>query len=694
MYENIVPQGLVLRKIAGGEDALKQLMLSLKKHSFSGFIEIILQGKNTAEAGYVLLQAGVIQDTFYLSGAEKITGENASKKIWQISKNPRALIVLHGQVNLDSVKKSLMSVIEGKEARKEDTDFEMKIAIMRSRGQDTSKIEALSKTNQELARKKLNELENFVKLTDEINKFLNENAGALKELSNEVEKLRSAMKGMEEIDRLKQMFETLKTKVRETESVSQPEIESKHLKELEELIRQQKEDEERTKKEAAVYNLVIQHKARTDERTEAFCPVCGSTFDMDGQCTRCSIEQKMFGRIVGKFSMANFIVGASNRFAYAVAMGISKYPGTLYNPVFFCGSVGCGKTHLMHAIAGKLENGVLAGKRIIYTNIAILNGLFEKYPGDKHEISEKLTNADALFIDNFEEIAGNEGLQAILGEILNKLVRAEKQVVIASKLMPAEIPKLDTGILLCLTAGLIVNIQEPDMETKRDIIKRYVQEHGMVLDAGIINYIATINLSVNDLFILLNRIFALASISNSTVDMSMVKTALKEYADKQGVKGKLRYNIQKGHSYLVEEIRPNTIFQIVISLKDTGSSGVVFSRINPRRLIERFEKLQGVSTYWLTEKESTADTIGHSLERIVYIVEEKLGENPSTVIALDGIEYLVSANGFDAVVKFIRRIVDMIAETDSILLVSLGESTLKEQEIKILERELEVLRVE
>ena len=58
---------------------------------------------------------------------------------------------------------------------------------------------------------------------------------------------------------------------------------------------------------------------------------------------------------------------------------------------------------------------------------------------------------------------------------------------------------------------------------------------------------------------------------------------------------------------------------------------------------------------------------------------------------IDGIEYLVSNNSFDAMLKFLRRLIDHISETRYILLLSLSPATLKEQEVKILEREMEVL---
>ncbi|MEM4160529.1 MAG: DnaA/Hda family protein [Thermoplasmata archaeon] len=693
MHEIVVPQGLVLRKIAGSDEALRNLLQALKKHKFTGYIEVTLPSRET-ENGFIIISSGQITDTFYFSQTAKEMGENASKKIWQLSKNPKALITLHGQIHLEEVTRVLKNLVEGRAQLEKESEVEVRIRVLSSKGIDTSEIEKIALKDRKLAEKRLQELEEILCLAEEINKFIEENPVAREKFPEIVQELEEAIRLKKNAGEIRKIYSSLKQKVEKEKTPDTLELEVKHLRELEELIYKQREEEERRKRESAVYNLVIQHKARAEESSEPFCPRCGSPLDKDRQCVKCSAEDESFGKIVEKFSLMNFIVGASNRFAYAVPQGISKYPGKLYNPVVIYGPEGCGKTHLLNAIAGNLAKGTLLGKRIIFTTIPILTTVFENYKGNTEQVIRKLMAAEAIFIDNFEEIAGKEELQRVLAAVLARFVKEEKQVVIGSKIPPNEIPKLETELLLCFTAGLPVNISEPDFETKKEILKRYANQHGVTLEPPVINYIAGIPLSINELSIILNRIFALASLSNLGIDMSLVKEALKEYSDKYGTKGKLKYNVQKGHSYLVEETRPNLIFQIAASLHEMGYDVLIFSRVSPKRIPEKHEKLHKAGIYWLTEKESSADTIGHSLEKIVYAVEEKLNVNPRTVIALDGIEFLVSANGFDAVVKFIRRIVDIVAETEGVFLISLGESTLKEQETKILERELEVLKTD
>ena len=52
-----------------------------------------------------------------------------------------------------------------------------------------------------------------------------------------------------------------------------------------------------------------------------------------------------------KYRFDTFIIGQSNRLAYAGAKAIATEPGTKYNPLFIYGASGLGKTHLLHSIA-------------------------------------------------------------------------------------------------------------------------------------------------------------------------------------------------------------------------------------------------------------------------------------------------------------------------------------------------------
>jgi hypothetical protein len=180
------------------------------------------------------------------------------------------------------------------------------------------------------------------------------------------------------------------------------------------------------------------------------------------------------------------------------------------------------------------------------------------------------------------------------------------------------------------------------------------------------------------------------------VSLDLAKEVLKDLAEtveaREGAKvAAAEKEIKAGHCYVVEEDRPEHVFRLFGSASGDGGRALLITRSNPRRVMEK-HGLETDRILWLTERESGAvETIPPSLERIVYVIEEFMNQGGRGAVMLDGVEYLVSSNSFDAVLKFLRRLVDHTSESQFVLLVSVSTKTMKEQEIKNLEREMEVL---
>ena len=150
-------------------------------------------------------------------------------------------------------------------------------------------------------------------------------------------------------------------------------------------------------------------------------------------------------------------------------------------------------------------------------------------------------------------------------------------------------------------------------------------------------------------------------------------------------------DLQPGRSYLIKEDRPAAAFRLFARFLGGRSRGLVITRTNPKRLRENYDLPAG-RVLWLTDREgSVEETIAPALERLVYEIEDFMSKNPRGAVLLDGIEYLVSNNSFDAVLKFVRRLLDAVSESHYAFVISLGSATLKDQELKTLEREMEVI---
>ncbi len=147
--------------------------------------------------------------------------------------------------------------------------------------------------------------------------------------------------------------------------------------------------------------------------------------------------------------------------------------------------------------------------------------------------------------------------------------------------------------------------------------------------------------------------------------------------------------LMSGHCYLIEEEKLKRSLKLFKEMLEKGYKGFFITRTNPKRL-KGIKKSENVSIIWLTDKESaTETTIPPILERIIYEISDYLRKEEKGCLILDGIEYLVSNNSFDAVLRFIRRIIDEVSESKNILMIAVGPYTLKERELKILEREME-----
>lgn len=192
-----------------------------------------------------------------------------------------------------------------------------------------------------------------------------------------------------------------------------------------------------------------------------------------------------------KYTVSNFVVGANNQLAYAVAEGIINSPGTVYNPVFFYGPSGVGKTHLMQAIgnAMKTRNPMT---HIIYVPIeTFMNELIEGIRTSKNEeFRQKYRAADLLIIDDIQFVSTYKKTQEELFNTFNALYQDNKQIIIASDRPPKEIENLPDRLRTRFEGGMVVDIQSPDYETRIAILREKLAEHNVEIAENLVTFVA------------------------------------------------------------------------------------------------------------------------------------------------------------------------------------------------------------
>lgn len=231
-----------------------------------------------------------------------------------------------------------------------------------------------------------------------------------------------------------------------------------------------------------------------------------------------------------QYSFASFVVGPSNRFAYNAALAVTDRPAGAYNPLFIYGPSGLGKTHLLYAIAARIQE-LYPDFNIVYINSeTFTNELIIAIREHKSlEFRRKYRNADLLLMDDIQFIGGKTSTEEEFFHTFNELFQAKKQIVLTSDRPPNEISLLADRLRTRFEGGLSCEINPPDYETRMAIIQNKAESLGFHLSDDICDYIAmNITNNIRTLEGTVNRIHAFHELSGMSLDLPSVTRAIKD----------------------------------------------------------------------------------------------------------------------------------------------------------------------
>ena len=233
---------------------------------------------------------------------------------------------------------------------------------------------------------------------------------------------------------------------------------------------------------------------------------------------------------INEYTFERFVVGSSNKFAHAAALAVSEGPQKNFNPLFFYGESGLGKTHLLHAIRHSIE------KKFPHYNIVYVKGddftnelILAIQVGKNVEFREKYRSADFFLMDDIQFIAGRVSTQEEFFHTFNTLHELGRQIVLTSDRPPNEITRLEDRLVTRFESGLLADIQPPDYETRVAIIRNRAKELGLVLPDDVAHYIAdNMTSNVRQLEGSVKMIMAYRDIMNDEITVANVTKHLKD----------------------------------------------------------------------------------------------------------------------------------------------------------------------
>ena len=224
------------------------------------------------------------------------------------------------------------------------------------------------------------------------------------------------------------------------------------------------------------------------------------------------------------YGFDSFIEGSSNKLSRTAAMTVAQNPGhSAFNPLFIYGESGVGKTHLANAIGMKVKE-LYPEKRVLYLSAHLF--YMQYVDSVRNNTTNDFINfyqtIDVLIIDDMQEMEGYQKTQNVFFYIFNHLHLNQKQLIITSDRSPKDLKALEERLITRFKWGLVAELEKPDFELRRQILKDKTRRDGIYFPDEVIDYIAeNITENVRDLEGVIVSLMAYSTTFNRDIDMEL-----------------------------------------------------------------------------------------------------------------------------------------------------------------------------
>jgi chromosomal replication initiator protein len=239
-----------------------------------------------------------------------------------------------------------------------------------------------------------------------------------------------------------------------------------------------------------------------------------------------------YNRLNSNLSFNSFVGGTSNEIALSYSKKVSEQVSR-YNPLYIYGGVGLGKTHLLNAIGLELQDNnnvmYISAERFMYHFIKSIKN------NDMVNFKDFFRKSSVFIIDDIQFIRGKESLQEEFFHTFNSLMDKGSQIIISADRPPMKLDRVQERIKSRLSGGLLVDIDTPDFELKRNIINKKIQDlqsqfkEIINISDEVIDFIASESkTNIRELIGVLNRVIAFSRIHKRVLKISDCKNILKD----------------------------------------------------------------------------------------------------------------------------------------------------------------------
>ena len=239
-----------------------------------------------------------------------------------------------------------------------------------------------------------------------------------------------------------------------------------------------------------------------------------------------------YNRVDHNKRFENFVTGSSNKLAYEASLKVTEN-FSQYNPLYIYGGVGIGKTHLLNSIGFELKKikkvMFIPAERFMYQFIKSIKA------NDMVKFKEYFRNTDVLLIDDIQFMNGKEAMQEEFFHTFNALLEKGSQIIVSADRPPNKLSRIQERIKSRFSGGLVVDIQKPDLELRRNIIEKKINELNKLykdkieISKEIKDFISReVSNSIRELIGAINRLISFSRIYNKLPNLPETKVILKD----------------------------------------------------------------------------------------------------------------------------------------------------------------------
>ncbi len=238
------------------------------------------------------------------------------------------------------------------------------------------------------------------------------------------------------------------------------------------------------------------------------------------------VPQEIDPQLNAAYNFNTYVEGGSNKLARTAGISIGNDPGnTIFNPLFLYGKSGVGKTHLVNAI-GMMAKQLYPEKRVLYVSANLFQIQYTDAvrQNTQNDFLNFYSSIDVLILDDIHEFINKPGTQNTFFHIFNHLHQNGKQLILTCDRAPGVLEGMEERLLTRFKWGLSAEIEMPDFELRKAILKSKIYKDGLEISEEVIDYIAeNVTDSVRNLEGVLVSLLAHAALTDADIDLALAE---------------------------------------------------------------------------------------------------------------------------------------------------------------------------